>query len=185
MKVKEIRDIITNKLLAYEVNGKVVSRDSETVKKWVEAGGTVEKDFSEADRKRYLIAIKKANLKSCMSISLSNGMLSKMIGKKVNSRLEDIMNVRLLLDFMHLKGLMKIRFRLFDNSYATLTVDEVKNVYHELLSHYMSMRYKKWTLDGLIAVSDDIDWDENLRRRFPHETKKEVLNGSNSKPKTK
>ena len=185
MRVKEVRIIDDNQLIGYEVDGKFVPPNDEKVKAFIKNGGKIEPAFTKAELESHRKLVKKVQLKSMFGATLSDGMLSKTIGKKVNSRLEDIMNVRLLLDFMHFKGLMKIRFRLFDNSYATLTIDEVKNVYHELLSHYMSMRYKKWALDGLIMVSDAIDWDENLRRRFPHETKKEVLNGSNSKPKTK
>ena len=184
MKVKEVRDILTNRLLAYEVDGKIVNKNDKRIKMWIRSGGRPLPAFTEKERRNYLRQVKKVTLKSTLHTTLSDGMVSKTIGKKVNSRLEDIMNVRLLLDFMHIKGINKIQFRLFDNSYTTLTINEVKDVYHELISHYMSMRYKKWALDGLINVSKDVDWDENLRRRFPHETKKEDLNGANSKSKT-
>lgn len=174
MKVIEIRDILTNKLLAYKVDGNVVGKDDKKVKEWIKSGNTPLHSFSEEDRRKYLEKVRKSTLKSMFYSNLADGMFSKILGGKVNCRIEDIENVRFLQDFMDSQKLSKIKFRMFDNSYKIVTKAQIKSLYIELIRYYFNKRYHKWTLDGLIKVSKEpqkIEWSNELKRRFPEETK--------------
>ena len=124
----------------------------------------VYKDFRHID----LIKSEKLNqLRNDFANLKNQGMLSKVINKKINSNYTDLMNMQSLLTYMNSNSLETIKFRCFDNSFIDITKEQLQSMIDELIAYGLEIYQRKWAVENVIETADrdsllKLKWNEKL-----------------------
>jgi len=79
------------------------------------------------------------------------------LGIVVDSRTVDRDNVSALLEHMSIANLTQIDFRLFDNSFVTLSLADVQTVYNEIVANLVSLSQLKWSIEAEINAATTME----------------------------
>lgn len=78
-------------------------------------------------------------------------------GKKIDSSREDLDNLTQLLDYCKRKSMPKTELRLYDNSFLTVTLEQLQQIRDELQEYCLAAYHKKWQKEVAIDKADTID----------------------------
>jgi len=162
MKVKEIRDIETNELKGYYLDGIFVpletgNRHYQEIKKWLEEGNTPEPAFTEKERLEYfknkLLKILKTEFEKRKTKSVIH---SKTIDKDIDAGIVALTNINGLLDILE-NDTDTVEFRLADNSFTTVTKTQLVEMKKEIIQAGQQLYKNKWSIETQINNETDIE----------------------------
>jgi hypothetical protein len=108
-------------------------------------------------------ARKYQEIKNNYEYELHNGSyMSQTIGAEINARLQDIETIRNLIEIMEMQGNNTTPFRLYDNSFTTVTLEQLKSIKSELMEYGLGVHQKKWNLEEKIDNATSIKTVEGI-----------------------
>ena len=82
---------------------------------------------------------------------------SETIGREVNARLQDIESIRNLIEVMELQDKTSTQFRVYNNTFVNISLDELKQLKSELMEYGLGVHEKKWDLENKVANATSIE----------------------------
>ena len=165
MTVKEQRDIETNELTGYILDGMSVPLDKgnrhyKDIQEWIAQGNTPEPAYTEQERFEYLKNKKVEEIKSSFNQAVNAGYACSN-GITMNSNIDDIDKLQKGYDLAIKNGLSTMDIRDYNNATHTgIALSDVDTMLLELGNNYAALLKHKWDLvDSVNAATTQADLD--------------------------
>lgn len=96
---------------------------------------------------------KKLEIEAAFNLSLSGSMFSNSLQKEVNIGEKHLRNVEKLISYMQANNITETQFRVYDNSFITVTLTQLQNLRLEMIQYGLDMYQKKWQLEQQIDAA--------------------------------
>ena len=91
-------------------------------------------------------------------LNAGNGyMYSETLKTNVNAGDVAFRNVQSLIDYMTENNITNTQFRVYDNSFVEITLDQLKQLKNEMIQYGLNLYHKKWDLESQIKNATTID----------------------------
>jgi len=162
MLVKEIRNIETDTLQGYEIDGMFVpldpsNRHYQEILRWIEEGNTPEPAYTAEERLNYIKNKLYKKLKDATVSELKTlTMHSTTIDKEVDAGDNALLDIYGLLEVL-VNDTDTIDFRLADNTFVTVTKADLISIKKEIVEARQKIRQNKWKIEKEINDLKDPD----------------------------
>lgn len=116
-----------------------------------------------ADKLAEAKARKYQEIKNDFENEKTNGyMYSNTLSAKVDSKIEDVITLTNLIEYMENNSVAETEFRTYQNTFITTTLSQLKDLKNEMQQHGVSIHQKKWELENRVANATSIETVEGI-----------------------
>lgn len=121
-----------------------------------------EQDILNIEKEKYIYLIKK----TFEDFTEDGYMFSQVLNKEINLGSTHLRNVDSLLQLMEHTGMETTMFRCYDNTYSSVTIEQLKQIKLEMISYGLQLYSKKWYVESIIMSTTSLEELKQLSTDF-------------------